>query len=357
MTKTMLTILLLALGLLWAQPNKPAPPVQHTDSSAHRAPVGQVTIDSMLYPADSVSERQIAQQQLKAEKKQLDNLFMRAESSLIHCENQQAKKLLYQVRKQRNYIQSIETQNNPQTALNLIYNTSRMLLRTIDLCQGISRSRHEQVVDELLWLQGMIQWFRGSTLSSRRQQNAVLQSALQSYHKAKQHLEQQAYDRAMREIETAKILFKTKQPAQSIAERTRYELDRIQAEINRLEQEETGIDVRLLDAARQSAEEAAKYLQQGKMRLALESILAANQFLPAGKNRVEPDSAKVSENILILKNELESCSQYPNIDKELFQIAEKMYNQAIKAAKSDQNRLAHEYTQIGIDLTRKARPF
>ncbi len=299
-------------------------------------------------------------EKVEGEKEQLNNLISRAESTLLECDNPQAEKLFNQASRQMNYIESVLKHNNPQLALNLIYNTSRMLLRTIDLCRGITPSKYDQAVEELNWLQGMIEWFEIHLSTTNTPQNMTLQSAKRLYNNAKELISKEQYDTAISEIHLAKNLLtrlRAQQPSNSVADRAQYELEKIQSEIRRIKAENSDANEKILKAAEQCARDAMVYLQDGKIRLALESILAANRFLPASERAENPDALNVNQNIILLAEELKACSDESKIDQELYNVAQKMYGRAIAAENAGQLLLAYEYSIIGIDLAQKAKQF
>ncbi|MBD3387001.1 hypothetical protein GF407_19010 [candidate division KSB1 bacterium] len=297
---------------------------------------------------------------VEVEKEQLNNLLFRAESTLPECDNPQAEKLFNQASRQMNYIESVLKHNNPQLALNLIYNTSRMLLRVIDLCRGITPSKYDQAVEELQWLQGMIEWFEIHITANNTPQNMTLQSANRLYDNAKGLIDEEQYDTAICEIHLAKNLLtrlRAQQPSNSVADRAQYELEKIQSEISRIKAANSDANLQIIKAAEQCARDAVVYLQDGKIRLALESILAANRFLPASERTENPNSLNVNQNIILLEEELEACSDENKIDRELYSVAQKMYGQAVAAKNAGQLLLANEYSKIGIDLAQKAKRF
>jgi hypothetical protein len=304
---------------------------------------------------------------VEVEKEQLNNLIFRAESTLSECDNPQAEKLFNQASRQMNYIESVLKHNNPQLALNLIYNTSRMLLRAIDLCRGITPSKYDQAVEELNWLQGMIEWVEihlsatnTPQSATNTPQNMTFQSTKRLYNNAKGLIGKEQYDTAISEIHLAKNLLtrlRAQQPSNSVADRAQYELEKIQSEIRRIKAENSDANEKILKAAEQCARDAMVSLQDGKIRLALESILAANRFLPVSERAENPDALNVNQNIILLAEELKACSDESKIDQELYNVAQKMYGRAVAAENAGQLLLAYEYSIIGIDLAQKAKQF
>ncbi len=305
------------------------------------------------------------QDQLPNEKKQYEELFRRAQDMVGTCDNPHAKKLLNQAKKQHRTLIQAKNKGNAQFALKMYYSTSRRLLRAIDMCRGVDVSQGERAGEELEMLQDLIATATdelGPPVRSR--DRLLLQKTNNLQRQAQTAINQGNFEIALRRIDLARNLLGRlfgEENSESFSDRTMQELTRLEsdialmeAEINNSRNNRTRV---YLEAAQKCANDARKFINQDRIRLALESIFAGNRFLSVINH---PQSVSITSNQQ-LNTELEKLAgkintlqdRALNQNKDLLEIAQQMVNRANEAAHLQNNELAFEYIRIGNNVLDK----
>ncbi len=309
------------------------------------------------------------QERLQVEKARLDELWQRAKELTASCNNPRADRLINQAKRQFQSILQAVNRGDTKLALTLYYNTSRLLLRAIDLCEGRDLSLQDQAREEIEMLSGLIMKARERIGAADTPKNKlILDKAIQLQRQAQRSFEEGKYNIALRRVSLARSLINRlwiKAPGLSVEDRARQELSRLRADIdkwNKARVRQSASAKPLLRAARQSARDAELYLTRGRVLLALESILAGNRFISLLETTLTEKKSvsrqSVEENLARLRDEIArraSMSETNPRSKELIEAAQKFAGRAERALRRNENELAAEYTQIGFDLVRKSK--
>lgn len=307
------------------------------------------------------------QEQIRTERNRFEELAQRAQETVSACENPGAKKLLKQAKKQYPIIQQAVNKGNIKFALSLYYSTTRLLLRAIDICQGQRISVREQAIEEIELFNDLLSSAQERAGQSNDQKSQlILKKSIQLHQQAKSALRQGRFEIALKRVQLARNLLSrlwNQNNRPSMRVRAEKELSRLRSDIDRVESRPDASTPRvraLLRAAKQSVNDAQKYLNRGRVGLALESVLAGNRFLSAldrkaRRNRVI-DKQSFEQEYDRLSNKLEKVSANLNgKDKELLNAAQQMLERAKEAAINGNYELAFEYLKHGFELVRKIR--
>ena len=298
--------------------------------------------------------------QLVAEKDRFENLFDRARSASSACTDPHAQKLLQEAEKQYEKIKAAYAQNNIRFALTLYHNTTRLLLRVIDLCEGYTLSERESVIRDLEALSDLISTARRELKSPNQRQKLILAKVTQLLSQARSDIDrEQIYLAAQKVVLANNFLNRIWNLQQGIGMRQRIEteIEKLQQEMDRIEQNSRAARSGLyVQAARQSLEKAEKFYRQGMPRLALQSLLASNRFLTYAQNQtaLQPLSAELFENEQNrLKKEIDQKQSLGLTDPEaqaFLNASIDMHQRALAAKKKGHDILAGEYLRHGFDL-------
>ncbi len=303
--------------------------------------------------------------QIRTEQSRFEELAQRAQETVSACQNPRAQKLLRQAKKQYPIIQQAVNRGNIKFALSLYYSTTRLLLRAIDICQGKNISIREQAIEEIELFDDLVSSAEEQVGQSNDQKSQrILKKSLQLHHQAKNALKQGRFEIALKRVELARSLLSRlwnqdqRPPLRMRAER---ELSRLRSDIERAEEgpDASKPHVRsLLRAAKLSVNDAQRYLNRGRVGMALESVLAGNRFLSTldskapndnaiSKQRIEQEYDRLSKNLEKKRKNLDEN------DKELYDAAQQMLTRAKEAALKENYELALEYLQQGSELVKK----
>ena len=314
-------------------------------------------------PQKSVKEK------IEIEKTKFEELLAKTERIVSTCEDPRAIILFNNARKQYQNINQNLFNSDMQFTLNLYYNATRLLLRVIDLCEGNMIIQADQVTEELILLGNMLDTVRGKIGSEKRNKNTLIfNRANRLYLEAQNDIDMNKINAALRKIDLARGLLNriwAGNGRTTLLDRTKKELNRLQEDIN-LAVNETNIrqsrrEKSLIHAARTSAHDAERYLLNGRIRMALESILAGNRFLslletstPASLSEIRRD--KINAELNQLMGNIEIVTNEENLSDEsrdLLEASQQMAKRAQKALQNNEHNLAMEYLKLGFNLLQK----
>lgn len=306
------------------------------------------------------------QDQVTTERNRFEELLERATSALASCQNENAERLVNQAKKQAQSIEQAASRNDLRFALNLYYNTTRLLLRAIDLCEGREGSDREQAVEELELLNDLLDTAKSKVdQQGNRRSLLVFEKATRLQIQAKEAVEQEKFDVALVKVELARNLISRLWDQNTLAtyqERAEQELGRLQADIERIKNNQSlpANAKALLQAAQMSASDAERYLTRGRIRLALEAILAGNRFISTLESSQSSSKSigneAISEEVARLNARLSQVASRSDLNSEnqdLLEAARQMLDRAQEAVTDGNNDLANEYLKLGRDLVVK----
>ena len=307
-------------------------------------------------------------EQLLIEKNRFNDLLQKARRSVATCQNPNAKKLLSEANKQRRNIAQAANNRNYKFALNLYYNASRLLLRAIEICQGRRIPQVEIALEELeLFKDTLSSVQQNADKTQTAKQKMILRRAENLHEQARQSYQKRHYTITIRKLQIANNILRRifdEEPSQTLANRAGNELSRLKFEIEKIEDNNNFLSKRghkaLLRAAKKSVADAERFLKLGRIRLALDSILAGNRFLTALESRQRRE-ANISEQDLKIRldrlnEEIEQINENQGErDQEIISAAQKMLSRANEAAENGHFELANEYIKTGFDLVGKVK--
>ncbi len=305
--------------------------------------------------------------QIRTERNRFEELAQRAQETVSTCKNTGAKKLLKQAKKQYPVIQQAVNRGNIKFALSLYYSTTRLLLRAIDICRGQSISVREQAIEEIELFDDLLSNARDQASQSNNQKNQfILKKSIQLHQQAKSALKQGRFEIALKRVELARsLLSRLWNPSNrpSVRVRAEKELSRLRSDIERVEgrPDASTPHVRaLLRAAKLSVNDAQRYLNRGRVGMALESVLAGNRFLSALDRKAPRDNVinqqRIEQEYNRLSKRLEKARENLNEnDKELYDAAQQMLARAKEATLQGNYELAFGYLKQGRELVKKIR--
>ena len=246
---------------------------------------------------------------IREEHLRFQNLSKRADELLTVCDNPQAKKLYRQALEQKAAIARALEKDDKELALDLYYRTTRLLLRVIDLCQGINMSLQEQAEHQVATLGDLLDRAErqglGRTPIRRR---AALKKAYKLQEKARVALANRNYELALKQARQAvDVLNRQFDVAGNKREnRLQQELRRLFGDIKKAKNSPKMNDARkgsLIDAADLCAGDAEEFLKRGDESLALQAILAGNRLL------LQSDSDRPGGTMDAAKQELQKLTK------------------------------------------------
>ena len=297
----------------------------------------------------------------------------RARTVASASNDKQIKSLLYKAEQQKDMIKNAVNRRDYRLALNLYYNTTRLLLRVIDIAEGHTISLKEQSVEELEGLRELVEIISQQySRNPDQQMQFFLNRANQLYQQAQTDIETERYVLALAKIERAQNILERVTSGnlngeQRMADRAKNELDILKDDIYRLKERidtsQRPVLHELLEAAEASVQDAEEWLSVGKIRLALEAILAGNRFVLATDrtlqqvDSIQPE--RIKEELIKLEQNLAESMLYidesSDLSKSLLTQSQEMYQHAQAALDHDQIILVKEYLQISKDLLEKSK--
>ncbi len=297
---------------------------------------------------------------LEEEKEKYLELVNRAEELVGSCNDEQAIKLINQAKEQyHNILQAVQS-GNYKVAIGLYYSNTRLLLRAIDLCQGQGFSIREQAVEEVEMLGELLNTAKNEThVKSGSQAGFVLDRVERIYDQANTALNGERYEIAIRRAVLGRNVLNrlwSNTPTQ-MNERVEQELERLRDEIDRQEDNSAaGTRNELLKAAQSSADDAQRYLGEGRTRLALEMIYAGNRFVNAASSpAADANQDDVRARADQLEQEIHKYESRENTETNVDFVTEakKMLQRAEQALASNQAIAANEYIKLGFNFLDK----
>jgi len=222
---------------------------------------------------------------IRQEQRLFQNLLARAEALLAACDNAQAQKLYRQVTDQRPQIERLIDENRKEEALDSYYQSTRLLLRAIDLCKDADMSPREHAQYEIATLADLLDRAKGREGAPGPERKKAFKQAFLLKEKADIAFANQDYDLALQQARQANSLLSERQaspPGRRRENRLQQELVRLRVEVNKAKNATSAGDIRkgaLVSAAGICMQDADDFLQRGDKNLALQSILAGNRFL------------------------------------------------------------------------------
>ncbi len=309
------------------------------------------------------------QDRLLSERRRFEELLQRAGQAVSTCQNQSAGKLVMQARKQARGLEQLLNRGDLRLALNLYYNTTRLLLRAIDICEGREASSRELAIEEIELLNDMLEAARDRDgQAGDRRSVFILERATRLQNQAQEAVERENFELALVKVELARNLISRLwgSPQTTYQERAEKELSRLQSDIEKLRSEQnlaaSEKTKSLLRAAEMSANDAERYLARGRIRLALEAVLAGNRFvaavqstLPPAKDVNERTLADGIDRLTEKLTQLDSLADLSEENLDRVEAAQQMLTRAQESLADGNRDLAYEYVKIGLALVDKVK--
>ncbi len=303
---------------------------------------------------------------LENEKRQYEELLQKTRDAVGQCNNRRAQRLLAQAQVQTDNIAPLLQRGEVRLALNLYDNATRLLLRALDLCAGLQLSERDQLIEEQELLADQIaqtQETARHNIDANQQQ--ILSKVLALKMQISQAVEAGQYGIALRKIELARTLLNRVWSPGPHLDATRTEQQRLLQEIERCKTDPAPMSPRaqsLLQAAERNAFDASNHLQQGRIRLALFSILAGNRFLTLAKN-TQTEAATITS--LQVENELQkirddlsmAAARAPEDDETLehLRLAGRLADRAGEALGNGHLEIAREYIKMADNILQRTK--
>lgn len=222
---------------------------------------------------------------IRQEQLLFQNLVARAEALLAACDNGQAQKLYRQVIEQRPQTKRLLDENKKEQALDSYYQSTRLLLRAIDLCKNAAMSPREQAEYEIATLADLLDRAGAREGAPGPARQKAFKQAFILKEKADFAFANEDYNLALQQARQANSLLSERQtspPGPKGGDRLQQELVRLRAEVNKAKNSASAGDIRkgaLVSAAEICTQDADDFLQRGDENIALQCILAGNRFL------------------------------------------------------------------------------
>jgi len=297
---------------------------------------------------------------LVAEQRRFENLMQKAEMLLPDCKDEQAQELYQQVMEKQSLIDNAIARDNQNLALELYYNSTRLLLRAIDLCQGDDTSVQFQAEQELTFLEESLLTFANDDKSAPGRKK-MFEKARVMRDKARAAMGAGDFARAQQLASNGiAILQGGKQDRGSgrAEGRLRLEIDRLQADINAVKNSNKMDDPAkqaLIMAAEECAKEASISLQNQDEQLALQTILAGNRMLLRVESKTRGSSAEATAKLGDLINKINEARTEPKNVTLLVQ-ADRAAARAQAALDQGYADVALEYIRLGQDIMNLHKP-
>ena len=309
------------------------------------------------------------QDRLLTERRRFEELLERATQTVSACQNQNADKLVLQAKKQAQGIEQSVHRGDLRLALNLYYNTTRLLLRAIDICEGRESSSRERAIEEIELLNDMLDAARNrDNQEADRRSVIILEKATRLQNQAQEAVERENFELALVKVELARNLISRLwgSPQTTYQERAEQELSRLQSDIEKLRNEQNLAASQkaksLLRAAEMSANDAERYLARGRIRLALEAILAGNRFIAAVQSTIPSAKGINGQSVTVgidrLMDKLTQLNSRADLSEENLdrvEAAQQMLTRAQESLVEGNQELAYEYVKLGLDLVDKIK--
>ena len=298
---------------------------------------------------------------LEQEKRRFEQLLERARDSIDECGDARAVELIDKAEQQYQQTLRAAASGNRRVALNLYHNTTRLLLRAIDICEGGRISDREQAAEQLELFEELLETVKEGV--QREKDLLLVKRAERLHQQAQDAFGREQHALCLRRIELARNLISrlwAETPGLTLRQRAGQELAGLAGDIARMESGSDSLDQRsqaLLRAAQLSLDDAEKHLARNRIQLALQAIFAGNRFLSAiaTETSLKLEQDHIEKEMTRLFAELDQRGESRERD-ELFEEAEKMGRRARNSAQAGNYEVAHEYLKLGFDLIHTHQP-
>lgn len=308
--------------------------------------------------------------QLEQERQRFLDLLTQAEKTVADAKNKNAERILQQARQQIPSIQNAINKGQYLLAFNLYHNTTRLLLRALDLANGSGQNKELRLEDEIALLEELIESTREKATSDpNKRARSLFHLAEEQFLIARSAAANGNPAKAFRRLELARRLIGR---ALNLAggekkqteERVQEELDRLQTDIEVLAAElevgaEAAAEQGFIAAAQDLAQAAERALERNQTRQALALILAGNQLVTAAhremKSRSEKPNVDANAELDQLARALaEARAKYTDpAEVQLLNQAEILLNRSKEALAANKPVLALELSRIALNLILK----
>ncbi len=300
---------------------------------------------------------------IEGERQRFLDLLQKAEPIVADCNNPRAQRLLQQAQRQAESAEPLIHRGEASLAIGLYHNAVRLLLRAIDLCEGRTFSEREEAQEAGELLDALINKVHeepSSDLYPRRR--LILAKVVQLQNQARQAMALQQYGVALRRIELARTLLAQSWSENMTETGAKQELARLESDIERMKtqlpQNQDPRMVAWLSAADQSATDARGYLQNGRIRLALMTVMAGNRFLGMARNLTISDEQQDQQQLLLRiqqrQQQIESwMAKEMNQTNEDLVFAQRLLQNAHSSLMQNDSRLAAEYLRMAEEYVDK----
>ncbi len=297
------------------------------------------------------------------EKNRYQVLLRQSRDALSNCHNPRAIKLFRQAQRQAESGDEAFAQGNHRLGLDFYHNSTRLLLRVLNLCQRRNSVVPEPIMEELDILGRMIET---ALTQSQKKLNAeelqLIKRAKSLHQQAQAAVKMNDHVRAIRQIDLARALLARLWEPAPTGKRLEQEINRLQADIaaarNRLAGESASQQALLAEAERY-LQITVQFQQNKRSRLAWISFLVANRFFNLLQNSSLPawSEIKIDREMDQLQERLQGFTDDEE-DRELVRLAQSLYDQA-RSFWQKQDALAQPFYQMSmlildkIDLVEK----
>jgi HEPN domain-containing protein len=299
---------------------------------------------------------------IRREQVRFENLLARAERLLPACDDEQAQKLYRQVMQQEAAISEALDTNDKYVALDLYYSSTRLVLRAINLCQGVDVSLQELAEQEIARLDDLIDAARLQDGEDMPRRGKFLNQASSLRDKARFALLNENYEQALQHAQKAIDLLNVPQKLNEQnrpGNRLHQELARLENEINKFRNSPNIVDNRkraLVEAAETCSLDASDFLDMNDNGLALQAILTGHRMLLKAESSLSRSTAESARNqIESLIKDIDEARQ-KSINMSLLVQADRALSRAQNAATFDQFDIAIEYAKLGEDIFKLEKP-
>lgn len=300
------------------------------------------------YPAESVDNK------LELEQQRFSRLLNRVEIILSNCSNTNARGLYDQALNRQVEINRLLLNEEKEAALQIYYQSTRLLLRALNLCDGSAASPAQRAEQQVQLLEELVDSVQRSDL--RRvpvRQRIRLRRVTRLVDQAKLALANNNFAESLKLSTQARNLLSRllNEEPDDRTHRVAQEIQRLQQSINKAKEGETTPRRRsFIQAAEWSLQDAKTFLDQGDLDPAVQSILTGNQFLSALENANEPVTREITElKVSELSLKIAVVKQREG-DEYMIRAAETI-QQRIQASMAEGNfEIAYKYASLAIDL-------
>ena len=300
------------------------------------------------YPNETVENKLVSEQQ------RFSKLLDRVESILSECNSSDAHDLYKQALNRQVDINRLLLDEKPEAALQHYYQSTRLLLRALNLCEGSAASPAQRAEQQVRLLEELVDSVQRSDLRQAPvRQRIRLRRVKRLMEQAKLALDNKNYAQSLKlSFQARNILGHVlNNEPDDRNQRVEQEIQRLQQAINKAKTLETSPRQQsFVQAAEWSLEDAKMFLEQNDLGPAVQSVLTGNQFLSAIEDSgtaANRDMAERKFNELLSK--ISEAKQQEG-DEYIIRAAE-IIEQRIRYSLANGNyEIVHKYSQLAIDL-------